>query len=235
MLEGRDALVKSFSLLRRHALAAPFVKAFQTQKQLDSLPDPTDGSAIPDGELMAIHYRDQEAIYVQASHDRVTVIFSTVFQEETDRIIGKVFLRVSGAIHRSSPRFATAVEGWLLRSIPFLSRNSSTHVVFRRFRLLLRCSTRIVTHLRRFGTIQRYRKQKMLDTSLSVGPSTLSFIWMSKKAADYPLLRKFSSLVTSRIRSLRRLPSPIFSCSGTIFIITSSAPKCICTPECVQV
>ncbi|KAG8947899.1 hypothetical protein FRC00_008894 [Tulasnella sp. 408] len=91
--EGRDALVKSFSLLRRHALAAPFVKAFQTQKQLDSLPDPTDGSAIPDGELMAIHYRDQEAIYVQASHDRVTVIFSTVFQEETDRIFGKVFLR----------------------------------------------------------------------------------------------------------------------------------------------
>jgi len=43
---------------------------------------------------MAIHYRDGEAIYVQASHDRVTVIFSTMFREEMDRVIGKVFLQV---------------------------------------------------------------------------------------------------------------------------------------------
>ena len=43
---------------------------------------------------MQIHYRDEEAIYVQASPDRVTVIFSTVFREETDRIFGKVFLQV---------------------------------------------------------------------------------------------------------------------------------------------
>ena len=42
---------------------------------------------------MQIHYRDEEAIYVQASLDRVTVIFSTVFREETDRIFGKVFLQ----------------------------------------------------------------------------------------------------------------------------------------------
>jgi hypothetical protein len=43
---------------------------------------------------MQIHYRDEEAIYVQALPDRVTVIFSTVFREETDRIFGKVFLQV---------------------------------------------------------------------------------------------------------------------------------------------
>lgn len=42
---------------------------------------------------MEIHYRDDEAIYVRASHDRVTVIFSTLFKEETDRIFGKVFLQ----------------------------------------------------------------------------------------------------------------------------------------------
>ena len=42
---------------------------------------------------MQIHYRDEEAIYLQAAHDRVTVIFSTVFREETDRIFGKVFLQ----------------------------------------------------------------------------------------------------------------------------------------------
>jgi len=91
--EAREALIKSAALLRRHALAAPFVKAFATQKQLDSVPMPTDGSAAPMGELMAVHYRDEEAIYVQASHDRVTVVFSTRFKEDTDRIFGKVFLQ----------------------------------------------------------------------------------------------------------------------------------------------
>ena len=43
---------------------------------------------------MQMHYRDEEAIYVRASADRVTVIFSTVFREETDRIFGRVFLQV---------------------------------------------------------------------------------------------------------------------------------------------
>jgi hypothetical protein len=38
--------------------------------------------------------RPQEAIYVVPGVDRVTVIFSTIFKEETDRIFGKVFLQV---------------------------------------------------------------------------------------------------------------------------------------------
>ncbi|KAI0782265.1 actin-like protein ARPC2 [Abortiporus biennis] len=84
--EERDAAIKSISLLKRNALAAPFELAFQTQKQLEAA-----GSG--QGELMAMHYRDEEAIYIQASPDRVTVIFSTIFREETDRIFGKVFLQ----------------------------------------------------------------------------------------------------------------------------------------------
>ena len=44
-------------------------------------------------QLMQIQYRDEEAIFVQTASDRVTVIFSTVFREEADRIFGKVFLR----------------------------------------------------------------------------------------------------------------------------------------------
>jgi len=91
--EAREALIKSASLLRRHALAAPWVKAFATQKELDSGPLPTDGTPLPIGELMAVHYRDEEAIYIQASHDRVTAVFSTRFKEDTDRIFGKVFLQ----------------------------------------------------------------------------------------------------------------------------------------------
>jgi len=84
--EQRDALIKSISLLKRNALAAPFELAFRTQKQLES-------SGTGQGDWMEIHYRDEEAIYVQASSDRVTVIFSTVFKEETDRIFGKVFFQ----------------------------------------------------------------------------------------------------------------------------------------------
>ena len=76
----------SLALFKRNALAAPFESAFQAQKRLEG------GSQL--GELMAIHYRDEEAIYVQAGSDRVTVIFSTIFQDETDRIFGKVFLQV---------------------------------------------------------------------------------------------------------------------------------------------
>lgn len=35
----------------------------------------------------------EEAIYLLPSPDRVTIIFSTVFKEETDRIFGRVFLQ----------------------------------------------------------------------------------------------------------------------------------------------
>ena len=85
--EQRDAFLKNLALLKRNALAAPFELGFQAQKQLE-----TAGSG--QGDLMALHYRDEEVIYVQASSDRVTVIFSTMFREETDRVFGKVFLQV---------------------------------------------------------------------------------------------------------------------------------------------
>lgn len=85
--ESREAFVKSISLFKRNALAAPFELAFKQQKELEA-------SGGAQGQLMQIHYRDEEAIYIQASPDRVTVIFSTVFREETDRIFGKVFLQV---------------------------------------------------------------------------------------------------------------------------------------------
>jgi actin related protein 2/3 complex subunit 2 len=95
LAEDRDAFVMSIALLKRNALAAPFEQAFKSQKQLEA-------SGSGSGQLMQIHYRDEEAIYVQAAPDRVTVIFSTVFRDETDRIYGKVFLQV-----RSRSSFST--------------------------------------------------------------------------------------------------------------------------------
>ena len=86
-------------------MAAPFERAFDSHAQmaeeaakytLESAPQ----GVKEGGEVMAIHYREEEAIYIKASHDRVTVIFSTIFREETDRIFGKVFLQVSSARFR---------------------------------------------------------------------------------------------------------------------------------------
>ncbi len=41
-----------------------------------------------------IHYRDDETMYVEAKADRVTVVFSTLFKDEDDVVLGKVFLQV---------------------------------------------------------------------------------------------------------------------------------------------
>lgn len=84
-----EALIKRVSLLKRNLLAAPFERAVAEQEQFEDEKQPN-----PTPEIMAVHYREGEAIYVQASHDRVTVIFSTMFREEVDRVIGKVFLQV---------------------------------------------------------------------------------------------------------------------------------------------
>lgn len=76
-------------------MAAPFYRAIDTYDQLaaEAANRPSDAVAPPPtSEVMTIRYRDEEAIYIQAREDSVTVIFSTIFREETDRIFGKVFL-----------------------------------------------------------------------------------------------------------------------------------------------
>ena len=40
-----------------------------------------------------INYRDDETMYVEAKKDRVTVIFSTVFRDDSDITFGKVFMQ----------------------------------------------------------------------------------------------------------------------------------------------
>ncbi|KAG7292087.1 hypothetical protein NEMBOFW57_002119 [Staphylotrichum longicolle] len=96
--EERDDLVKKISLLKRNAMAAPFEQAYQEHYHLKQEASKFTSEEAPQGvreggEVKAIHYREEEAIYVKASHDRVTVIFSTIFREETDRVFGKVFIQ----------------------------------------------------------------------------------------------------------------------------------------------
>ena len=49
-------LVRSVSLLKRNALAAPFERAFAMQKQIEANPPPA-GEPAPASEIMAVHYR----------------------------------------------------------------------------------------------------------------------------------------------------------------------------------
>jgi len=86
------------ALLKRNAMAAPFEQAYQEHYHLKQEASKFTSEEAPQGvreggEVKAIHYREEEAIYVKASHDRVTVIFSTIFREETDRVFGKVFIQ----------------------------------------------------------------------------------------------------------------------------------------------
>ncbi len=95
--EARDDLIRRVSLMKRNVMAAPFEHAFNEHHVLKEEAAKFTSEEAPQGvaeggEVKAIHYRDEEAIYLKASHDRVTVIFSTIFREETDRVFGKVLL-----------------------------------------------------------------------------------------------------------------------------------------------
>jgi len=96
-LEAKEDLIRRISLLKRNTMAAPFEKAIDEHHRLAEASKGFNPENAPTGdgsEVMVIRHREEEAMYIQASHDRVTVIFSTVFREETDRIFGKVFLSV---------------------------------------------------------------------------------------------------------------------------------------------
>ncbi|KAJ9150587.1 Arp2/3 complex 34 kDa subunit [Coniochaeta hoffmannii] len=96
--EARDELINQIALLKRNAMAAPFEQAYEEHYQLREAASKFTSEEAPQGvreggEVKIIQYREEEAIYIKASHDRVTVIFSTVFREETDRVFGKVFIQ----------------------------------------------------------------------------------------------------------------------------------------------
>jgi len=77
-----EEIVKKCGLLKRNCFAAVFEKYFEFQEKGE------------EGQQQAvIHYRDDETMYVEAKSDRVTVIFSTIFKDADDIILGKVFMQ----------------------------------------------------------------------------------------------------------------------------------------------
>ncbi|TKR76739.1 hypothetical protein L596_017839 [Steinernema carpocapsae] len=76
-------LVDKASHLKRNCFASVFQKYFEFQE-----------SGQAEGQKRAvINYREDETLYIEAKADRVTVIFSTIFRDPTDVVIGKVFLQ----------------------------------------------------------------------------------------------------------------------------------------------
>jgi len=74
-------VARDISLLKRHALAAPFYKVFADIE-----------AKKPAAPLIEIHYRDDETLYLKPEADRVIVIFSVSFKDADDVIFAKVFL-----------------------------------------------------------------------------------------------------------------------------------------------
>ncbi|XP_037089958.1 actin-related protein 2/3 complex subunit 2-like [Pollicipes pollicipes] len=77
-----ESLVKNIGLLKTNCFASVFVKYFEFQEQGEE-----------GAKRAVVHYRDDETMYVEAKADRVTVVFSTIFKDETDVVIGKVFMQ----------------------------------------------------------------------------------------------------------------------------------------------
>ncbi|KAI3403674.1 ARC35 [Candida oxycetoniae] len=98
--ETKLTLIENLSLFKRHSIAAPFHKAFERYDELAKKYANANTYAeevqqeLSNEEVLVIRYRGaDETIYLKPSFDRVTVIFSTLFQDETDKIFGKVFLQ----------------------------------------------------------------------------------------------------------------------------------------------
>lgn len=114
--DEKKQLIDELALLKRHAIATAFEKAFN---RYDELSQHYSGSNTYAEEIQAelssepvlvINYRgSEESIYIKPSFDRVTVIFSTIFKDETDKIFGKVFLQEFVDARRRSVQTAPQV------------------------------------------------------------------------------------------------------------------------------
>lgn len=83
-------LVRKIALFKRNCFAAVFEQYFlyQTKPEL----------VTPENKRAIIRYREDETMYVGVSTDRVVVIFSTVFKDADDNVIGRVFMEVINRI-----------------------------------------------------------------------------------------------------------------------------------------
>jgi len=82
--EDKERLPLKLSFLKRHILAAPFMKIFGA---IHNKQNPT--------EIVTIPYRTQtdESFYIKPEGDRCIVVFSVRFADKNDKVLAKVFLQ----------------------------------------------------------------------------------------------------------------------------------------------
>lgn len=79
--DERKKFAREVALLKRHALASVFYKAFNEVEKKQP------------GGIIEVGYRDVEAIYIKPENDRCTVIFSIQFKDAGDAVLSKTFLQ----------------------------------------------------------------------------------------------------------------------------------------------
>ena len=90
---SKDSIVQQAGMLKQNCFASVFEKYFQFQEE------------DKEGEYRAvIHCREDETMYVESRKDRVTVVFSTVFKDDDDVVIGKVFMQFKEGRRAQPPR-----------------------------------------------------------------------------------------------------------------------------------
>jgi len=78
---NKEKFPETVSLLKRHLIAAPFKRAFASAEKNQAAP------------MLTVAYREDEAIYIKAEPDRVTVVFSIMFKDADDQVFAKIFLQ----------------------------------------------------------------------------------------------------------------------------------------------
>lgn len=80
--DNYEIIAQKIGLLKRHCFASVFEKYFDFQEQ-----------GLEGEKRAVINYRNEETLYVEAKADRVTVVFSTIFKDDDDVVLGKVFMQ----------------------------------------------------------------------------------------------------------------------------------------------
>lgn len=114
--ELKQELIDELSNLKRNSIAAPFEQAFNRYDELAELYANSNvyseevKQELDNESILTINYRGMdESIFIKPSFDRVTVIFSTIFKDETDKIFGRVFLQEFVDARRRSVQTAPQV------------------------------------------------------------------------------------------------------------------------------
>lgn len=86
--DWEEKWVTEIGRLKRNCFAAVFLTYFDFQEALENEKE-SEGAL----KRAIIHYREDETMFVEAKVDRVTVVFSTIFKDDDDVVLGKVFLQ----------------------------------------------------------------------------------------------------------------------------------------------